>query len=173
MNLKEGISKKIALIGSFAVGKTSLINRFVYRQFPENYLTTLGMRVDKKVVTSGKFDVSLLIWDIAGHDQVENTPGYYLTGSKGIVVVTDLSRPATFERLDRQLQVLRAIVPDAEVLVAANKQDLFSEQVLAHILKGYPVQPDFLTSALSGANVDALFEALTARMIQRHESSRS
>ena len=65
------ISKKIAILGSHAVGKTSLISRFVEQKFPEKYLTTIGLKVDKKTVKLEDYTVDLVIWDIAGQDEMD------------------------------------------------------------------------------------------------------
>ncbi|HET7777303.1 MAG TPA: EutP/PduV family microcompartment system protein, partial [Rudaea sp.] len=64
------LQKKICLLGAFGVGKTSLTQRFVSSIFSDKYLTTVGVKIDKKAVDVGATPVSLVIWDIAGEDEV-------------------------------------------------------------------------------------------------------
>ena len=69
--LKTMISKKVILTGSFGVGKTSLFNRFIYQQFSDKYLTTIGVKVNNKIVEIGDEKVSMMIWDIAGNLRID------------------------------------------------------------------------------------------------------
>ena len=160
---KQGISKKIALLGSHAVGKTSLISRFVTREFPNEYLTTIGLRVDQKTVQLGDLTVELIIWDIAGQDDPVRIPQYYLNGAHGYIFVVDLSRESTWSQMDHQIQVLEAMMPKAKRLVAGNKKDLLSDKELQELK--LPVTPDFLTSAFTGENVDEMFYHLAQILV--------
>lgn len=165
------VSKKIAILGSHAVGKTSLISRFVEQKFPEKYLTTIGLKVDKKTVELDKHTVDLVIWDIAGQDEIASIPHYYLNGCSGYIFVVDLTRSATYENIQSQLLMLRGILRDAEVVIAANKVDLIeSEEELEDIIANIAVTPDFCTSAKTGEHVDAIFHKLAEKMISVHES---
>ena len=165
------ISKKIAILGSHAVGKTSLISRFVEQKFPEKYLTTIGLKVDKKTVQLAEHAVDLVIWDIAGQDEIASIPHYYLNGCNGYIFVIDLSRPATYANIQAQLTMLRGILREAEVVIAANKVDLIeSEEEKNAILEDISVAPDFCTSAKTGLHVEDLFHMLTEKMISVHEN---
>ncbi|MEM7371108.1 MAG: Rab family GTPase [Bacteroidota bacterium] len=165
------ISKKVAILGSHAVGKTSLISRFVEQKFPEKYLTTIGLKVDKKTVKLDKDVVDLVIWDIAGQDEIASIPHYYLNGCSGYIFVVDLTRPSTYENIQSQLLMLRGILRDAEVVIAANKVDLIeSEEEQQEILHNISITPDFCTSAKTGEHVDDIFHKLAEKMISVHES---
>jgi small GTP-binding protein len=74
------ISKKVILTGSFGVGKTSLFNQFIFNQFSDKYLTTIGVKVNKKVINIGGEDLSLLLWDIAGEVSQDKVPTSYFLG---------------------------------------------------------------------------------------------
>jgi len=65
------IKKKIVMLGSFAVGKTSLVQRFVNSIFSEKYLTTIGVKIDQKIVNVNDKEVNLLLWDIHGEDDYQ------------------------------------------------------------------------------------------------------
>ncbi len=161
---KVGISKKIALLGSHAVGKTSLISRFVTREFSSEYLTTIGLRVDQKLVEVEQTRVELIIWDIAGQDDPVRIPQYYLNGAHGYIFVIDLSRPSTWEPMTHQLQVLEAMMPKAKRLLAGNKMDLLSQAELQRMQEQVPL--DIYTSALTGDHVDEMFQRLAHILIQ-------
>jgi len=162
------ISKKVAVVGSHAVGKTSLITRFVYKKFPENYLTTIGLKVDKKTVVLETYQVDMIIWDIAGRENMARIPQYYLQGCSGVIFVCDLSRPKTFQQLETQLAKLRQTVGHNTVLlIAANKSDLLKPEDLEKLQRQISVQLDVITSAKSGENVEYLFTTLAKKLIER------
>ena len=74
------IVKKVVLVGHFGVGKSSLVQRFVHQQFSEKYLTTIGVKIDKKVVSLGDVSVKMMLWDIAGESMTMKIPKKYLFG---------------------------------------------------------------------------------------------
>ena len=91
------ISKKICMVGDFSVGKTSLIRRFVDRQFSDKYLSTVGVKISRKAVEleggeGDKKTIQLLIWDIEGQTKFKAIAPSYLQGSKGVIIVADVSR---------------------------------------------------------------------------------
>ena len=160
------IQKKICMLGAFAVGKTSLVSRFVNSIFSERYQTTLGVKVDKKVVPVDGDDVSLVIWDLAGEDDMLRVRTTYLRGASGYILVVDSTRGKTAETaLDLHERVSRDIGP-LPFVVFVNKVDLvedwdLEDGALAKLeaLGGHVLR----TSAKSGGNVDEGF-ALLARL---------
>ena len=64
------LKKKICMVGQFAVGKTSLVRRFVDSIFDERYLTTIGVKIDRKDVTIDGKSITLMLWDLAGEDEL-------------------------------------------------------------------------------------------------------
>lgn len=97
------ISKKIILTGSFGVGKTSLFNQFIHQTFDDKYITTIGVKVNNKVVEVNERKVSMMVWDIAGEVSQEKVPVAYFLGARGIIYVMDLSRPLTFNNLQADI----------------------------------------------------------------------
>ena len=89
------LQKKICLLGAFGVGKTSLTRRFVDSIFSDTYLTTVGVKIDKKTVAVNGNTVNLLIWDIAGEDEVSAVRTSYLRGAAGYLLVVDVTRAQT------------------------------------------------------------------------------
>jgi small GTP-binding protein len=155
------LSKKVILIGNFGVGKTSLTRQFVYQKFSDEYLTTLGVKIDKKVVEIGNDLVNLMIWDIAGEvSQTRVNTSYYL-GSNGIIYVFDVSRPSTYEQMEIDIEYVQKLLPNVPVLRVANKADLLTEEQIANISVSY----DFLCSAKTSHNVEETFLKLTQAML--------
>ncbi|MEY4903665.1 MAG: hypothetical protein RLZZ292_1480 [Bacteroidota bacterium] len=157
-------SKKVILTGSFAVGKTSLFNRFIYDQFDERYLTTIGVKVNKKAVVIDEKEVSILLWDIAGEISQDKVPVTYFLGTSGLIYVFDLTRPSTYANLASDIAYLQQKVPGAVIKVVANKRDLVTDEELEVVLGKLSIQPDIITSAKKGDNVEALFENMAREL---------
>ncbi|MGK0364972.1 MAG: small GTP-binding protein [Saprospiraceae bacterium] len=154
------ISKKVIITGRFGVGKTSLFNRFLYSKFDEKYLTTIGVKVDKKVISIEGQELNLLVWDIAGEISQDKVPHSYFLGTSGVIYVFDLTRPITVKNLETELKYLRKIAPGISIKVIGNKKDLVSEQDIEDFVKTTNISFDFLTSAKTGDNIEELFFSL-------------
>lgn len=162
------ISKKVILTGSFGVGKTSLFNQFIYQQFSDKYLTTIGVKVNKKEITIDGEELSVLLWDIAGEVAQDKVPTSYFLGASGIIYVVDLSRPITFNNMKTDIELLKKILKDATIIIVGNKKDLLSAEELAEVAQNLEVKLDFTTSAKTGENIDALFLELGKKLIANH-----
>ncbi len=161
------VSKKIILTGSFGVGKTSLFNRFIYQQFSDKYLTTIGVKVNNKTIKIEDETISMMVWDIAGEVSQDKVPVSYFLGASGIIYVMDLSRPLTFVNLESDIQFLRELLPNGTILIVANKKDLVSEEQLQTILRELPRPFDYSTSAKTGENVEELFLDMGQRLLHK------
>jgi small GTP-binding protein len=118
------IQKKVCMIGASGVGKTSLVSKFVHSIFSDKYLTTVGVKIDKKTVKIGENDVMLMIWDLAGDDDFQRLQTSYLRGTSGYLLVADGTRRITFEQvLEIQRRVAEAL-PEVPFILALNKADL-------------------------------------------------
>ena len=160
------ISKKVILTGSFGVGKTSLFNQFIHQKFSDKYLTTIGVKVNKKTVTVNNETVSLLIWDIAGEVSPDKVPNTYFLGASGILYVVDLSRPLTYNDVSSHMEYLKELIPGSIIKLVANKKDLLSESELEEVIKNIELPVDSITSAKTGENVEELFLSLSKEMIE-------
>lgn len=153
------ISKKVILVGHFGVGKTSLVKRFVEERFSEQYITTIGVKIDKKVVKVNDVEVKLLIWDIAGEEAQKKIPQSYRLGAHGVLYVFDLSRPSTYQHLNEELEELERVLPGVPKQVLANKMDLVDDAFLT-ALKSELNCPFEATSAKTGRHVEEAFVQL-------------
>jgi small GTP-binding protein len=174
------ISKKVCLLGDFAVGKTSLIRRFVYSSFEDKYISTIGVKVSRKTVTMPLGDeivqLAMMLWDLAGREEFDRVRHSYLRGAAGAVLVCDLTRPATLEGLSAYVEELSVINPAARLVLAANKSDLldqFSSATRACLLPEQVAEVAvslgvlcFFTSAKSGENVEELFRELAGLLLK-------
>ena len=153
------LQKKICMVGGFAVGKTSLVRRYVDSVFSETYLTTVGVKISKKTVALGERQVNLILWDLAGEDDIASLRMSYLRGAAGYVLVADGTRPATLEvALSLRWRVEAEFGPLPFVLLV-NKNDLkeewtaSDEELEALRQSGWWVRP---TSARTGEGVEKL-----------------
>lgn len=156
-------SRKVLITGSFAVGKTSLFHRFVYNTFSEQYLTTIGVKVDKRVVEVNGEPLSLILWDIAGEVSQKKVPKTYFLGASAVIYVFDLSRKQTADNLKSDLKLIQKILPGCLIKVVGNKKDLVSEEELLILERTH--NPDFLTSAKTGENVETLFMEIASELV--------
>lgn len=159
------ISRKVILTGSFGVGKTSLFRRFINNTFSEKYITTIGVKVDKKTVEIDGEEVSILLWDIAGEVKQDKVPKSYFLGASAIIYVFDLTRPSTYKNMNADMDILNEILPDSILKIVANKADLVNASAIETIANGLKLPIDVVTSAKTGENVEGLFLGLAAEFL--------
>ncbi len=152
------VSKKIVVLGHFGVGKTSLIRRFVEDSFSNDYKVSIGVHITKKVVeiTAGN-QVSLILWDLEGTDDLSNIRDSYLLGTHGLIYVFDVTRPSTFENINGDLRIVGEKLPNAPKIVVGNKVDLVVPEDLDRLLQRQGITYDYLSSAKTGGMVNDLF----------------
>lgn len=158
---------KIVMVGDFAVGKTSLVRRFVSDEFSDSYLTTIGVKVTKKEVSiNDKSSVDILLWDIAGSDKFNQISPEYIKGASAGIIVADLTRQNTIENISAHVELLQSVNSDIFICAALNKSDLVEnpEEFIAFVennLKLISIKFILTTSAKDGLNVEHLFTKLS------------
>ena len=162
------ISKKICLLGSFSVGKTSLVQQYVHSIFSDKYLSTIGVKISKKSVNIDGVDMSLVLWDMEGKDDFTDINMLYLRGAMGFFVVADLTRLETFEgAIEIRQIVLDLLGCNVPNMLLLNKSDLPDWEVEnQHIEKAIASGIRVLrTSAKTGTAVNEAFETLARDMM--------
>jgi len=157
------IQKKVCMIGKSGVGKTSLVAKFVHSMFSDKYLTTVGVKIDKKMVSLGETEVMLMIWDLAGDDDYQKLQMSYLRGTSGYLLVADGTRAITLhEAIELQARVEQATGP-VPFALALNKADLTSQweiddaRIAELTARGWKA---YRTSAKDGVAVEEIFAEL-------------
>ena len=161
------LQKKICMIGGFSVGKTSLVKRFVESVFSETYLTTVGVKIDKKTVDVDGRAVNLILWDVAGEDDVNSIRMSYLRGAAGYVLVADGTRRTTLEVALSLRERIETELGKLPFVLLLNKNDLTDqwsiEEAEVEDLRqaGWSVRA---SSARTGDGVEDAFRELAVRV---------
>jgi small GTP-binding protein len=160
------LQKKICMIGGFSVGKTSLVKRYVHSVFSEAYLTTVGVKIDKKTVDLADRTVNLILWDLAGEDDINSFRMTNMRGAAGYVLVADGTRPSTLDVALSLRQRVEAEIGPLPFVLLLNKSDLkeewaISDADLAGLRgNGWWAEP---SSARTGEGVEDAFKELAVR----------
>lgn len=163
------IQKKICMLGTFAVGKTSLVQRFVESIYTDKYHTTVGVKIDKKQVQLDAQEMMLLLWDVEGAETAQELRKSYLRGAAGYLLVADgMRRDTLYKALEIQARAQETI-GEVPFLLLINKSDLIEQweidtrerEALAH--KNWQI---IETSAKSGAGVEEAFLTLARKMLE-------
>ena len=164
------IQKKICMIGDFSVGKTSLVGRFVRQTFSDKYLTTVGVKIDTKLVKlSEGQEVKLILWDIAGNDKLTTASTSYLRGAAGFLLVVDGTRRPTWDSALNLHEAVTKQLGAKPFVLLLNKADLeeqweMDEQVINDkTQQGWQL---LSTSAKTGMNVEEAFVELATQMLR-------
>ncbi len=164
------IRAKVCMLGAYAVGKTSLVQRYVQGIFRDVYQTTVGVHIHKHETTVEEREVTLMLWDIHGEDDLQEVRRSYIVGSAGYLLVADGTRPATLEVALQLHERAISVVGDVPFALLLNKADLTErwdlddDRLDALRAAGVLVRR---TSAKDGSGVVAAFEDLAAGVSQR------
>jgi small GTP-binding protein len=162
------LQKKICMLGSFAVGKTSLVRRFVDSIYSDVYQTTIGVKIDKKIVPVDASDVTLVLWDLYGEDDYQKMRWSYLKGASGYLLVADGTRRATLDKAIALEQKARKEVGPLPFVFVMNKCDLAGDWDLDRDWESRLAGLNWATlrsSAKTGEGVEEAFQQLTRKML--------
>lgn len=170
------LKQKICLLGSFGVGKTSLVARFVLSLFSDKYHTTVGVKIDKKIVSVAGQEVTLMIWDMAGEEDGAPVKLNQLRDAAGYLLVIDGTRGKTLEVARSIQQRVEAEIGVRPFLALVNKVDLretweIPDSAWAELTaKGWSILE---TSAKTGDHVEEAFLTLTSRILEAQNAAAS
>ena len=175
-SLQYNFLAKILLLGEFRVGKSSMVLRYVEDRFPGDYLATIGANFLVKTVhlpyEGTVYKVGLQIWDIGGHARSSQVGRVFFQGVSGALLIYDLTRKDTLDKLPLWLEQLRKYSPDARMCLVGNKNDLEEERDVSYEegelkYKQLNFVKFFETSAKTGEHVEEVIDALTHLMMKR------
>jgi small GTP-binding protein len=174
----ERMKAKACLVGEAAVGKTSLVRRFVTDEFDDRYVTTLGAKVSKKEmefdVGARRVHLDMTVWDIMGEKGFRDLlKDAYFSGARGILAVCDITRYSTLKELDDWVTAVFRVAGELPVVYAVNKVDLkdevmllYGEKEIAQHARAFDA-PYVFTSAKTGERVEDAFRLLGQRVAER------
>ena len=165
------VTSKVCIVGDFAVGKTSVVERFVTNHFSDKYLSTVGVKIDTKEIDFAERGIAhkLVIWDVAGADRFGDTEFSYLRGASGYIYVADGTRPATLRSVEQLLGQISEKYGPAPSILLVNKSDLTADwrvsderfdELAGNFARAYR------SSAKTGDEVDRAFERLAGLIIE-------
>lgn len=167
---------KVVLLGEPAVGKTALIRKYVKNQFDGKYISTIGTANSQKFLQIGDKSLDMIIWDLMGQHITPALLQRYLQGADGALIVGDLTRPETFDKLSDYWGIEMKKVKCIPVVMLGNKYDLVDDakpcyQYLAEQKRpleelGFDVVEMYLTSAKTGKNVESAFLKLGKALVE-------
>lgn len=157
MSNKKIIRKKILVLGACAVGKTSLVTQYTTGLFSEEYLSTIGINIKHKNIETDEYQLNLLIWDIADVVTHQNIPPSYLMGTDGLVLVYDITRSDSIQRIYSEYEGFIAKSPGLPKIVIGNKLDLLDDPSELEKNKELNDMTTIYTSAKNNKNVDEAF----------------
>jgi Ras-related protein Rab-7A len=171
MNDNKNFTLKIIIIGEPAVGKTSLVKKFVSGQFTKDYRSSIGTNIfTKKIILEKKKEATLQLWDIAGQERWVNIRRPYYSGAKGVILVGDLTRNNTFDQIENfwvpDLTQDYSLIP---IILLANKSDLsnkIEKQWINSLGQRINTSSIIFTSAKTGENVELAFQLIAEQAIR-------
>jgi small GTP-binding protein len=180
MGEKMTIKKKIVMLGDSAVGKTSMVRRYVYDTFEDSYITTIGSKLTTKElvmeIEGEEIELKLVIWDVLGRVGYNASHAKMFAGADGAFLIADLTRKGTLGSLERYwIPLLFEVVGNVPLVFGSNKSDLENEIAfdtamrdemasrynygIAESLPSH-LSTTYLTSAKSGENIENAFESI-------------
>jgi small GTP-binding protein len=169
---------RITMLGDSAVGKTSLISKFLNQNFDENYLTTIGKdKLEKKVVMKDGNEIKLIIWDTAGQERFHSIATSTIKGSHGIILTFDLTKRSSFNSLESWLNDIKENSNEVPVIIFGNKCDLFENYEVENeeakkFAKEHNLQY-FETSAKQNVNVQEGFNSIAEIAYEKYSGNNS
>ncbi len=175
--VEKHIKAKICLVGEVAVGKTSLVKRFVLDTFDDRYVATVGTKVTKRTVPvewrGAPAKMDLMIWDIMGEKGFRALlKEAYFEGCEGVIAVCDLTRKDTLYDLNNWIALTKKQVGNVPIVFLGNKADLRDRIAVAEEdlrrLGSIHSAPALLSSAKTGENVETAFAEVAKAVARRH-----
>lgn len=169
------VQKKICMVGVHGTGKTCLVQQFVQGIFSVKYLSTVGVKIDRKEVSVGETGVTLMLWDLEGRDGTRDITTSYLRGAHGVILVADGTRKDTVDQLADLRRIVTGAIGPVPSIIALNKADLSDDWKLStedEAAAGGEDVHRLRTSAKTGHGVESAFQWLAEATLAAPEKQR-
>ncbi len=171
--MSDNLTFKILTLGESSVGKTCILRRYVEGQFFKNQLSTIGIDFKSKTLQIGNHEIRLKIWDTAGEERFRNITSQYYKGAEGIILVFDLTKKESFEKINDWMKQIKVNTQSDEIAIVllGNKKDIVNERVVSfeegNERAGEYGIKYFETSALDGTGIDEAIQNLSEEIMKK------
>lgn len=161
----EDFTIKVVIVGNSGVGKSNLLSRFVQNEFSNDSRATVGVELLTKSYRINKKIIKLHLWDTAGQERFKSITSSFYKGSKGAIIVYDITNRESFTQTDKWLSEIKDLADrKIDVIICGNKCDLEQKRKVSTeegLLKCNINSIGFFeTSALNSVNIDEAFKYL-------------
>jgi small GTP-binding protein len=160
---------KLLIVGESGVGKTCMLLRFADNLFEEDFLSTIGVDFKVKEIVVDSKRVKLQIWDSAGQERFRNITSSYYRNCSGIIIVYDVTRRDSFDKVTDWISEVRRFVPTVPLIVVGNKCDREDRQVPTADGQGLAEKQGLIfleTSAKANTNIEEAFQEMSKKLIE-------
>ena len=171
--MSDNLTFKVLTLGESSVGKTCILRRYVEGQFFKNQLSTIGIDFKSKTLQIGNHEIRLKIWDTAGEERFRNITSQYYKGAEGIILVFDLTKKESFDKINDWMKQIRVNTQSDEIAIVllGNKKDIVNERVVSfeegNERAGEYGIKYFETSALDGTGIDEAIQNLSEEIMKK------
>ncbi|MHA1969392.1 MAG: Rab family GTPase [Candidatus Hodarchaeales archaeon] len=164
---------KIIVCGAGAVGKTSLVRRYVEDKFEFNYLLTVGMDPSNRLIEVDDVLVNLVIFDVAGQKRFQTLREVFFRKAHGAILVFDLTRSETLDELEEWKHQIDERLGEIPLILVGNKSDLEDQIQIDYESLEDTIIPEFKplkyleTSAYQDKNVRETFSLITKEILSQ------
>ena len=166
---------KVCVFGDGAVGKTTLVNRYLTGNFSQSYKITIGADFYIKKLDIGDKGITLQIWDFAGEDKFRFLLPTYASGSSGGIFMYDITRHSSIENVENWLEVFKKSFKsrfiDIPLIMVGGKNDLEEKRVISNeegseMAKKHNFYEHIECSSKTGENVEEIFKSISQKMLE-------
>jgi small GTP-binding protein len=160
---------KVPIAGDGAVGKTSLIIKFIENKFSHEYKSTIGVDIFTKSINLGKDEILLTLWDIAGQERFKIIRKGFFEGAKGAIIVYDVTKKESFKNVSEWAGEITQFSGDIPMFICGNKIDLSDKREVSTEegkKLSLKMKKSFIeTSAKLGENVEEAFTKISSMIL--------
>ena len=173
---KKEILQRILLIGDSGVGKTSILEKYINNNFPENYKASKGMDYKTKIITFEDGNIiKFQIWDTSGHERFLSITKTYYKAANGFILIYDVNKEDSFINLNNWIEDIKKENKEAPIIIVANKIDDEGHRTTKNKWGKFWKKRELLfyeCSAKSGVNVENIFNEIFKRIKEKNQNKK-